>query len=173
MSTTTARSPLALTDQQFSTLLDAAAQLHPLDRDPFLRAVADRFAGRNEIGEGEFACALTSAFGEERTCPDILPAASRSKMTRSGLKAGARIMSQDSKTVLAQRIGRCSWITQTSTAAFFRVHSPRSGATAANKDEGRQHRKFLFQRIEKLTVAIGFVAGRASIVLSRGVSTAT
>jgi hypothetical protein len=39
-------------------LLDAAAQLHALDRDPFLRAVADRFAGRAEIGDGEFARAL-------------------------------------------------------------------------------------------------------------------
>jgi hypothetical protein len=73
--------PLALTDQQFALLTDTAAQLHVLDRDPFLRVVADRFSGKSEIGEGEFARALTSAFGEELTCPDMLPAASRSKMT--------------------------------------------------------------------------------------------
>jgi len=50
--------PLALTDQQFTLLMDAAEQLHQLDRDAFLRAVADRFAGRSEIGEGEFSRAL-------------------------------------------------------------------------------------------------------------------
>ena len=50
--------PLALTDEQFVLLTDTAAQLHVLDRDPFLRAVADRFAGRSEIGEGEFSRAL-------------------------------------------------------------------------------------------------------------------
>jgi hypothetical protein len=43
----------------------------------------------------------------------------------------------------------------------------------ANKDEGGQHRKFLFQRVEKLTAAIGFAAGSASIILGRGVRTAT
>ena len=74
--------PLSLTDAQLTSLLEIAEQLHRIDRDPFLRAVADRFAGKSEIGEGEFARALTSAFGEERTCPDILPAASRSKMTQ-------------------------------------------------------------------------------------------
>jgi len=51
-------SPLALTSQQFSLLMDAADQLHSLDRDPFLCAVADRFAGRSDIGEGEFARGL-------------------------------------------------------------------------------------------------------------------
>jgi hypothetical protein len=39
-----------------------AEQLYTCDRDAFLRAVANRFAGRSEIGEGEFACASTSAF---------------------------------------------------------------------------------------------------------------
>ena len=72
--------PLALTDEQLGALMAHAGQLHVLDRDAFLRAVADRFAGKSEIGEGEFARALTSAFGEELTCPDMLPAASRSKM---------------------------------------------------------------------------------------------
>jgi hypothetical protein len=50
--------PLALTDQQFSLLMNAAEQPHPLDRDPFLNAVANLFAGRREIGEGEFARGL-------------------------------------------------------------------------------------------------------------------
>jgi len=48
----------------------------------------------------------------------------------------------------------------------------RSLATG-NEDEGRQHCKLLFQRVGKLTVAIGFGAGSASIVLRRGVRTAT
>jgi hypothetical protein len=50
--------PLALTDMQFSTLMTVAEQLHRIDRDPFLRAVADQFAGKSEIGEGEFARGL-------------------------------------------------------------------------------------------------------------------
>jgi hypothetical protein len=50
--------PLALTSQQFSLLMDAAEQLHSLDRDPFLRAVADQFAGKSDIGEGEFSRGL-------------------------------------------------------------------------------------------------------------------
>ena len=50
--------PLSLTDEQLSVLIAHAEQLHALDRDPFLRAVADRFAGRAEIGEGEFARGL-------------------------------------------------------------------------------------------------------------------
>jgi hypothetical protein len=50
--------PLSLTDMQLSTLMTVADQLHRIDRDPFLRAVADRFAGRDGIGEGEFARGL-------------------------------------------------------------------------------------------------------------------
>jgi hypothetical protein len=50
--------PLSLTDAQLTSLLEIAEQLHQIDRDPFLRAVADRFAGKSEIGEGEFARGL-------------------------------------------------------------------------------------------------------------------
>jgi hypothetical protein len=50
--------PLALTDEQFSELMAVAKQLYACDRDAFLRAVADRFAGRSEIGAGEFGRAL-------------------------------------------------------------------------------------------------------------------
>ena len=39
------------------TLMDAAAQLYPVDRDPFLRAVAARFTGRNLVND-EFARGL-------------------------------------------------------------------------------------------------------------------
>jgi hypothetical protein len=50
----TEQTPLALTDQQLVTLMDMASQLHTLDREPFLYAVANLFAGRGEVGEGEF-----------------------------------------------------------------------------------------------------------------------
>jgi hypothetical protein len=49
---------MALTDAQFTSLMDAAAQLHRIDRDLFLRAVAERFAGCHDIGDGEFARGL-------------------------------------------------------------------------------------------------------------------
>jgi hypothetical protein len=52
--------PLALTDQQFTRLMDAAGQLHQLDREPFLNAVANLFAGRSEVGDGEFSRGLRS-----------------------------------------------------------------------------------------------------------------
>lgn len=45
--------PLGLTDQQFTTLMNTAARLHPADCDPFLRSVANLFKGRSEVGEGE------------------------------------------------------------------------------------------------------------------------
>ena len=54
--------PLSLTDEQLSVLMAHAEQLHALDRDPFQRAVANRFARRVEIGEGEFARALDFRF---------------------------------------------------------------------------------------------------------------
>jgi hypothetical protein len=50
--------PLGLSDEQFRMLINAADQLHPMDRDPFLRAVAKQFDGRGEVGDGEFARGL-------------------------------------------------------------------------------------------------------------------
>jgi hypothetical protein len=50
--------PLSLTDMQLTTLMTIADQLYQIDRDPFLRAVADRFAGKSEVGEGEFSRGL-------------------------------------------------------------------------------------------------------------------
>ena len=50
--------PLALTDDQLTVLMNTAGQLHQLDHEPFLNAVANLFAGRREIGDGEFARGL-------------------------------------------------------------------------------------------------------------------
>jgi hypothetical protein len=45
--------PLALSDNQQTSLLNAAQPLLPPDRSAFLVAVAAYFAGRTEIGDGE------------------------------------------------------------------------------------------------------------------------
>jgi hypothetical protein len=50
--------PLGLTDTQFTTLINAADHVCWDDRAKFLRAVAARFAGRSEVGDGEFARGL-------------------------------------------------------------------------------------------------------------------
>jgi hypothetical protein len=50
--------PLGLTDSQFVQLINCADQIHRADRDRFLRAVAGRFGGRREVGDGEFGRAL-------------------------------------------------------------------------------------------------------------------
>jgi hypothetical protein len=50
--------PLGLSDSQFTQLINAADQLHRLDRDPFMRAVAKLFDCRGEIGDGKFARGL-------------------------------------------------------------------------------------------------------------------
>jgi hypothetical protein len=46
--------PLALTDDQLTVLMNTAGQLHQLDREPYLNAVANLFADRRDIGDGEF-----------------------------------------------------------------------------------------------------------------------
>jgi hypothetical protein len=50
--------PLGLSDSQFTQLINCADQIHRADRDRFLRAVAARFQGRSELGDGEFARGL-------------------------------------------------------------------------------------------------------------------
>jgi hypothetical protein len=50
----TERKPLALSDEQLTALMQTTAQLHAVDRDPFLNALAALFGGRSEIGDGEF-----------------------------------------------------------------------------------------------------------------------
>jgi hypothetical protein len=80
--------PLGLTDSQFTQLINAADQLHPVDRDPFLRAVAHRFSGRSEVGDGEFGRGLREILRSGFFKPPIgLP----STEARSRRRVGAAI----------------------------------------------------------------------------------
>jgi hypothetical protein len=56
-----------LTDQQFTTLMNTAAQLEPGDRDPFLRSVANLFKRRSEVGDGEFNRGVREATSSRRS----------------------------------------------------------------------------------------------------------
>jgi hypothetical protein len=49
---------LALTDSQMSAVTSAAAPLHPRDRGRFREAVAARFNGCDQVGDGELGRAL-------------------------------------------------------------------------------------------------------------------
>ena len=71
------------------------------------------------------------------------------------------------------RMSKFRWHAHYRRCSFARAFSKVRCSSRANKDEGRQHRKLLFQRVEKLTVSIGFVAGGATTILGRGVRTAT
>jgi hypothetical protein len=73
--------PLALTDQQFTWLMDAAAQLHPLDREPFLNAVANLFAGRREIGVRGLRELLRDGQGVVSIAPDEMGRAETERVT--------------------------------------------------------------------------------------------
>ena len=42
--------PIALSDSQLDTIMDAAQPLHPVDRGPFLEKVAQRLNGREPVG---------------------------------------------------------------------------------------------------------------------------
>jgi hypothetical protein len=46
--------PLGLSDSQFTQLINVADHVCWDDRAKFLRAVAARFAGRSDVGDGEF-----------------------------------------------------------------------------------------------------------------------
>jgi hypothetical protein len=73
--------PLGLTDTQFTQLINAADQLHPVDRDPFLRAVAHRFDGCSEVGDGEFGRGLRELLrgGYFKPAPGSPPMPARSR----------------------------------------------------------------------------------------------
>jgi hypothetical protein len=68
--------PLGLSDSQFSQLINCAEQLHPKDRDAFLRTIAQRFDGRGgDIGDGEFGRALRELLRGDRFKPPLQTAA--------------------------------------------------------------------------------------------------
>jgi hypothetical protein len=50
--------PISLSDEQLTSLMAAAQPLAPADRDPFLRAIAARFYGHSQIGDGELGRAI-------------------------------------------------------------------------------------------------------------------
>ena len=54
MSSTMPR-PIAVSDQQLSQIMTAAAVLAPSDRDEFLRALADALRDESELGDGVLA----------------------------------------------------------------------------------------------------------------------
>ena len=46
--------PISLTDDQLKRLTIVVGPLHPVEREPFLRALAILMGGHGEIGDGEF-----------------------------------------------------------------------------------------------------------------------
>ena len=47
--------PLGITDSQLEMIMHACEPLLPVDRDPFLRALAHRLSSEPEIGDGTIA----------------------------------------------------------------------------------------------------------------------
>jgi hypothetical protein len=74
--------PLGLSDSQFTQLINCAEPLHPRDRDRFLRAVANRFDGCSDIGDGEFGRGLRELLQGFTPVPGgpALPAQSRRRV---------------------------------------------------------------------------------------------
>jgi hypothetical protein len=73
--------PLGLSDTQFTRLIAACDQLHPRDRDRFLRQVAGKFSGRDDLGDGEFSRGLAELLAGEifKPMPGSPPMAARSR----------------------------------------------------------------------------------------------
>jgi hypothetical protein len=66
--------PLGLSDSQFTQLINVADHVCWQDRGAFLRSVAHRFAGRSEIGDGEFARGLRELLRSGFFKPPVLSA---------------------------------------------------------------------------------------------------
>jgi hypothetical protein len=82
--------PLGLSDQQFVQLVNCADQIHRTDRDRFVRAVAARFQGRSEVGDGEFGRALRELLHGGYFRPPVMTSPQpRERMSR--LKSAAPI----------------------------------------------------------------------------------
>ena len=63
-------SPIAFTDEQLDAMIAAAAPLAPIDRGPFLEAVAAALQDR-EVGDGAVYLAITAAQRQFRGIPPI------------------------------------------------------------------------------------------------------
>jgi hypothetical protein len=55
--------PIPLTQPHFLAIANAAACLHPGDRDPFIAAVAAELHGLPIIGDGSVGCAIRAVQG--------------------------------------------------------------------------------------------------------------
>ena len=86
MSAPEAQRPLGLTDQQFTSVMNTAAQLQVPDRDAFLRAVWSLFRGRSEVGDGEFHRGCASLLREFWRPPQLSSPQPSGLLRRSQLK---------------------------------------------------------------------------------------
>src|SRR5262245_15670144 len=62
--------PISLTDDQLNRLMIVVGPLHPVEREPFLRALAILMSGRGEIGDGEFYRVLRELQRQHVNPPD-------------------------------------------------------------------------------------------------------
>jgi hypothetical protein len=75
--------PLGLTDAQFAAVCEAAAPLLPVDRDPFLRALAHRLSSEPQpLGDGSIGRA------NSRTAKDLLATTSECRQQRAAAAEG-------------------------------------------------------------------------------------
>ena len=63
--------PIALSDDELSAIMDAAKPLHPVDRDRFLRAVAEAITALPEIGPGSVHRAIAELQKRFFVAPDL------------------------------------------------------------------------------------------------------
>lgn len=77
--------PLALTDQQFAAVMQACEPLLPVDRDAFLRALAQLLGSEPELGDGTVARAIRDLQREFRQ-PPLNPNSSAPRHAIDGVK---------------------------------------------------------------------------------------
>jgi len=63
--------PISLTDSELTAIMNAAQPLHPVDRDRFLRAVAEAITALPEIGPGSVHRAITELQKRYFVAPDL------------------------------------------------------------------------------------------------------
>ena len=63
--------PISLTDAELEAIMTAAKPLHPVDRDRFLRAVAEAITALPEIGPGSVHRAIVELQKRFFVAPDL------------------------------------------------------------------------------------------------------